>query len=49
MPWPVDPLVRIQREDFDVSAEIARLTAGRGDVGAVVTFTGYCRDEGGRL
>lgn len=43
------PLVRIQREDFDASSEIARLIDGRGDVGAVVTFTGYCRDEGRRL
>ncbi len=25
------------------------MTAGRRDVGAVVTFTGLCRDEGGRL
>ncbi len=49
MVLPVEPLVRIQREDFDVSFEIAQLAAGRGDVGAVVTFTGYCRDEGGRL
>lgn len=44
-----EPVIRIQREDFDVSAEIARLTAGRPDIGAVVTFTGLCRDEGGRL
>ncbi|PHP68228.1 molybdopterin synthase catalytic subunit [Zhengella mangrovi] len=49
MAAPVTPLVRIQREDFDVQAEIARLTEGRGDVGAVVTFTGLCRDEAGRL
>jgi molybdopterin synthase catalytic subunit len=41
--------VRIQREDFDVAAEIAALTRGRGDVGAVVTFTGLCRDESGAL
>ncbi len=41
--------VRIQREDFDVAAEIAALTKGRGDVGAVVTFTGLCRDESGAL
>ena len=34
--------VRVQREDFDISAEVARLTAGRTDVGAVVTFTGRC-------
>jgi molybdopterin synthase catalytic subunit len=45
----VVPLVRIQAEDFDTAAEIARLTRGRHDVGAVVTFTGLCRDEGGRL
>ncbi len=41
--------VRIQREDFDASAEAAKLTRGRNDVGAVVTFTGLCRDEGGKL
>ena len=43
------PTVRIQAEDFDVAAEIARLTRGRADVGAVVTFTGLCRDEAGSL
>ena len=43
------PTVRIQRDDFDAAAEIAALGAGRGDVGAVVTFTGMCRDEAGRL
>jgi molybdopterin synthase catalytic subunit len=36
--------VRVQREDFDIGAEVARLTAGRTDVGAVVTFTGTVRD-----
>jgi molybdopterin synthase catalytic subunit len=45
----VRPTVRIQAEDFDTGAEIARLTAGRRDIGAVVTFSGLCRDEGGRL
>lgn len=43
------PHIRVQREDFDAAAEIARLTQGRGDIGAVVTFHGLCRDEGGRL
>ncbi|AOO83566.1 molybdenum cofactor biosynthesis protein MoaE [Bosea vaviloviae] len=43
------PIIRIQREDFDLSAEIAALTAGRSDIGAVVSFSGLCRDEGGRL
>ena len=46
---PVAPVVRIERQDFDVAAEIARLTEGRHDVGAVVTFSGLCRDEDGRL
>lgn len=49
MPGAVVPTVSIQREDFDVAAEIAKLTAGRADVGAVVTFSGLCRDEAGAL
>jgi molybdopterin synthase catalytic subunit len=44
-----DPVIRVQREDFDIAAESARLTQGRSDVGAVVTFAGLCRDEGGTL
>lgn len=43
------PTIRIQREDFDLAAEIATLSAGRRDIGAVVSFTGLCRDEGGTL
>jgi molybdopterin synthase catalytic subunit len=43
------PVVRIQREDFDLAAELAALSAGRRDIGAVVSFTGLCRDEGGTL
>ena len=45
----VEPIVRVQAEDFDLLAETARLTDGRRDIGAVVTFTGLCRDEGGKL
>ena len=41
--------VRVQPEPFDASAEAAALTAGRTDVGAVVTFVGLCRDEGETL
>ena len=41
--------VRVQAEPFDAAAESAALTAGRVDIGAVVTFTGLCRDEGGTL
>lgn len=46
---PAKPVIRVQRQDFDITAESARLTDGRADVGAVVTFTGLCRDEGGTL
>lgn len=42
-------LIRIQAEPFDAAAETAALAAGRADIGAVVAFTGFCRDEGGRL
>jgi molybdopterin synthase catalytic subunit len=41
-------LVRVQAEPFDVAEESAALSTLPG-VGAVVTFTGICRDEGGRL
>ncbi len=43
------PTIRVQAEDFDAAAEAAKLTEGRTDIGAVVTFAGLCRDEGGRL
>jgi molybdopterin synthase catalytic subunit len=43
----VEPVVRIQPGDFDVAAEIGALTSR--NVGAVVTFSGICRDEGGTL
>ena len=40
--------IRLQREAFDTGAEVAMLTRGRTDIGAVVTFTGLCRaDEKG--
>jgi molybdopterin synthase catalytic subunit len=40
--------IRLQREAFDVGAEVAKLSHGRSDIGAVVTFTGICRaDENG--
>ncbi|SRR6266478_2842501 len=38
-------MIRLQREDFDAAAEISALVGGRSDVGAVVTFTGICRDS----
>jgi molybdopterin synthase catalytic subunit len=44
-----NPNIRVQREPFDLNLETRRLTEGRADVGAVVAFTGWCRDEGGAL
>jgi molybdopterin synthase catalytic subunit len=41
--------VRVQKEDFDPGDEAEALASGRTDVGAVATFVGYCRDEGGGL
>jgi molybdopterin synthase catalytic subunit len=41
--------VRVQREDFDAAAEMRALSGGRRDIGAVASFIGLCRDEGGRL
>ena len=40
--------IRIQEADFDIGAEIAALTRGRSDIGAVVSFSGICRgaDDG---
>ncbi|MEM7303101.1 MAG: molybdenum cofactor biosynthesis protein MoaE [Pseudomonadota bacterium] len=49
MSSPTPIVVRIQEADFDTTAETVRLTKGRSNVGAVVTFTGLCRDEDGRL
>src|SRR6202140_3449958 len=40
--------IRIQGADFDIAQEIAALTKGRTDIGAVVSFSGICRgSEGG--
>jgi molybdopterin synthase catalytic subunit len=35
--------VRVQTAPFDLTAEVAALTAGRTDIGAIVTFTGTVR------
>ena len=40
-------MIRVQREDFDIGAELDRLMKGRHDLGAVVTFTGSVRDRAG--
>lgn len=42
-------VVRVQSETFQIEDEIKRLTADNRNIGAVVTFTGLCRDENGQL
>lgn len=41
--------VRVQSDPFDYGAECAAFAAGATGAGAVVTFAGLVRDEGGRL
>jgi molybdopterin synthase catalytic subunit len=43
--------IRIQEADFDIASEIALLTQGRTDIGALVSFSGICRgtESGGRI
>ena len=36
--------IRVQEADFDVSAELAALTAGRTDIGGIGCFVGTVRD-----
>ena len=42
-------MIKVQHEAFDIGAEIARLTEGRRDIGAIVTFTGAVRDQSGAV
>ncbi|MFN3576132.1 MAG: molybdenum cofactor biosynthesis protein MoaE [Tabrizicola sp.] len=41
--------IAVQSEAFDLGAEVAAFAAGVRGAGAVVSFTGLVRDEGGRL
>jgi len=38
-------MIRVQREDFDVGAEIGGFCAGNGRVGGIATFVGLVRDH----
>ena len=40
-------MIRVQREDFDVGAEIERLTKGKHGIGGIVSFLGVVRDSTG--
>ena len=41
--------VRLQTEPFDAGSLLAAFSAGRSESGAVVSFTGLCRAEGGEV
>jgi molybdopterin synthase catalytic subunit len=45
----IKPTIRVQSDDFDAAAEAKKLTDNDRSIGAVVTFTGLCRDDGGTL
>jgi molybdopterin synthase catalytic subunit len=40
-------MIRVQEAPFDVGAELAGLTAGRSDIGALASFVGLVRDQAG--
>jgi len=39
--------ILVQEAEFDIAAEMAALTAGRTDIGALASFTGICRADDG--
>lgn len=45
----IEPKISVQAADFDVGAETSLLTTQSNNVGAIVSFAGLCRDEGGKL
>ncbi|HCL66870.1 MAG TPA: molybdopterin synthase catalytic subunit [Rhizobium sp.] len=45
----MEATIRVQREDFDFAEESRRLGEDRMDIGAMVSFVGLCRDDGGVL
>ncbi len=41
-------MIRVQREDFDIGAELDALTKGRSDIGGLAMFAGLVRDFVGK-
>src|SRR5947209_20023582 len=41
--------IAVQREPFDTAGELAAVAGERRGIGAIVSFSGLCRDEGGAL
>lgn len=40
-------MIRVQSEDFDIGAEISRMTAGNTEIGGLASFVGLVRDYAG--
>lgn len=40
-------MIRVQTEDFDIGAEIGRMTAGNTEIGGLASFVGLVRDYAG--
>ena len=40
-------MIKVQAEDFDVGAEMTRITDGNTDIGALASFVGLVRDHAG--
>ena len=40
-------MIKVQREDFDIGAEIAALTSGRAGIGGIASFVGVVREGSG--
>ena len=40
-------MIRVQEGDFDIGAEVGRMTAGKADIGALACFVGLVRDIAG--
>lgn len=40
-------MIRVQREDFDIGAELTRLTGGNRSIGGLACFVGLVRDMAG--
>ena len=45
-PW-YEAMIRVQREKFDLGAEVARMTEGNHGIGGVCAFVGLVRDVAG--
>src|SRR5277367_3687157 len=42
-----EPMIKVQRKDFDVGAELEKLAKGNPRIGGVASFIGLARDMGG--